>query len=114
MKTRRIALCTLLAFVIVNFALTSASVAAELTMQSSEGITLHGCGGDRNSWLENVTGHPMRVRRVYQGYGELTLAFDRLEPGAKLPVRYVNSRGFYIYTLDGLMVGFILGDCPSR
>lgn len=91
----------------------SDGTSTQLPKQTSEGVILYGCNGS-DGLLENTNPYPVRVRRVWQGsYGEKTESIDMLAPGAKLSRNEVRpSQGFYIYTMDGAMVGWIKGVCP--
>lgn len=86
-----------------------------LPTQTSEGVVLHGCTQQEKGWIENTNSYPVRVRRVWQYYGERTESINRLEPGAKLMLDKISHQhGFYIYTMDGVLVGWISGECPKK
>lgn len=103
---------TLLAGTLVNVA----SSGTTSISQISNGVMLRGCGDDwsiSNGLIQNLNKYPVRIRRVRQGRGEFTEAIDLLDPRAKLSIREItNQHGFYIYTIDGVMVGWLSGKCP--
>jgi len=77
-------------------------------MQISEGVVLH---GPKEGRLENTNEFPVRIRRVWQFHGERTLSINSLRAGATLEIGYVSHQhGFYIYTMDGVLVGWLSGD----
>jgi len=64
--------------------------------------------------LENTNAYPVRIRKVWQFQGETTKSVDLLEPGEKLSINKLSHQhGFYIYTKDGVMIGWISGDDPE-
>ena len=82
--------------------------------KSTEGVVLHGCY-EGMARLENTNDYSVRIRRVWQAQGETTRSIDRLEPGGELTLTTISSQdGFYIYTMDGVMVGWFTGSCPKK
>src|SRR3989344_9576628 len=79
---------------------------------SSEGVVLHST--ENGGWLENTNAYPIRVRHVRWVSAEITQSINRIGPGAKLSFKIYNNRqyGFYIYTIDGVLVGWIRGEPP--
>lgn len=106
--------------VFLMLAFTGCSDGADITpqTQASEGVVLYGCSNGwsntKNAFLENTNSYPVRVRSVRQGPGEITLSIDRLEPGVQfiLMKGITEYNGFYIYTMDGALVGWISARCP--
>jgi hypothetical protein len=84
------------------------------TVQTSEGVVLHGCGSG-SGWIQNTNVYPVRVRRVWRFRGEGTQSINQLAPGAKYVLSRISYRhGFYIYLMDGVLVGWISGECPEE
>ncbi len=89
---------------------------AKIWVKTSEGVVLHGCGSGsiENAWLENTNPYPVRIRQVWQAGGETTISISLLKQGTKLNLSSLrHQHGFYIYTIDGIMVGWLSGDCPE-
>ena len=93
----------------------NAVISTVLPTQTSEGVVLHGCTQQKQGWIENTNSYPVRVRRVWQYSGERTKSIDRLELDAKLTLDKISHQdGFYIYMMDGVLVGWISGECPKK
>ncbi len=79
--------------------------------RTSEGVILHFSSTDCGAWLENTNTFPVRIRRVYQGEGETTQSITLVAPSQKIEVGSVGFQdGFYVYTMDGVMVGWLSFD----
>jgi hypothetical protein len=82
--------------------------------KSSEGVVLYGCNSS-SGWIENTNKYAVRIRHVWQFNGETTLWINRIEPGERLQIGDAGAQnGFYIYTMDGVMVGWFTGSCPRQ
>lgn len=88
---------------------------AKFQSLTSEGVVLYRNRGAGDGWIENTNAYPVRIQRVWQEndwsrFGELTEAIDRLDAGEKLILsRLRYKHGFYIYTMDGALVGWLSG-----
>jgi hypothetical protein len=102
-------------FICVLFVGCSASSSDELIVQTAEGVELHGCGQQRGGWILNTNDYPVRVRRVVCfHFSEQTRSIDRLPASERLEFGdvWLDNSAFHIYTMDGVLVGFISGKCP--
>lgn len=85
-------------------------------VQSEGGVELHGCGNYTHSWILNSNDFPVRVRRVANTEnGENTRSVDSVGAGERLELEGISlyDAGFYIYTMDGVMVEYVDGRCPG-
>jgi len=92
-----------------------------LETQTSGGVVLHGCSFQDftvDGWIENTRAWPVRIRQIIQDdrqYGEKTQSMYLLSSGEKLKIKDINSQlGFYIYSNEGGLVGWISGRCPKH
>lgn len=88
------------------------------TEQFSEGILLVGCSTSHDEHtkgiLTNTTMLSVRIREVAQGHGEKTQTIFVLPSGKTIQIDNVYTNGgIYIYTMDGVMVGWISYHCPK-
>lgn len=90
----------------------------ESTVQTSGGVVLYGCNSGGIS--ENVSGRisntnafPVRIRQVVQYNSEKTRSMYQIEPGTNHQLAFIYvEQAFYIYTMDGGLVGYISSECP--
>ena len=99
------------------------TVPSHTSMQSfptnaMEGVVLHGCRGKNDNWIENTNTYLVRIRyvEVYHDKGEITRWMFSVGAGGKLPLGslnniYVERAGFFIYSWEGGLLGFLPGDC---
>lgn len=80
-----------------------------LPMQTSEGVVFHGSREERNSWVENTNDFPVRIIFVHRNHWgiEAIISINTLKPGTKLEPPKSCYTGLYIYTIDGVLIGWI-------
>ncbi len=89
-------------------------------VQGSAGVELRGCQGkDDGAWLRNANDYSVRVRGVKVHYipeTEVTMWMREVKPeevlGIDLRGNGSSTLAFYIYSVDGGLLGFIPGYCP--
>jgi hypothetical protein len=78
---------------------------------------MKGCSKDANSlaYIENTNEFPVRVRQAWVfNSAELTQALYRLQPHERVDFPHVSlQERFYIYDLNGAIIGFFIGACPK-
>lgn len=90
----------------------------EKTEQFSEGVRLVGCLESNTEKtfgiLSNGNPFSVRIREVKQYRGEMTRKIFVLPSGKTIRLDSLSPvSGFYIYTMDGVMIGWISFSCPK-
>jgi len=81
-------------------------------IKTSGGVELYANPNTRQSSgrLENINDSPVLIREIFsRGHGEITVAFDTLNPGETLSIAtiYHYSTVFYVYNIDGGLIGWL-------
>jgi hypothetical protein len=96
------------------FLMNSANASQMPNVKMSEGVILRGCGVG-SAQLENTNNFPVRIRTVRQGSGEVTESIETLQRESKKKINRIdNNRGFYIYDMKGVMIGWLDGKCSQK
>ena len=117
MQKRRLLLFLLSICIAVPIALLvfPGTIAESTKGQESAGVMLYGCAWSAcasGGWLENTNPYPVRIHGIWQDRGEETRFLSLLGPGEKLSLDGIcRQHGFYVPTLDGVLVGWLNGAC---
>lgn len=79
---------------------------------SSEGVVVHGY--DRHGRIENTNNFPVRVKKVWQFRGEETKWIKILNPGQSIPDFVGHRNGYYIFSISGQELGFVLPQANGK
>jgi len=79
---------------------------------ASNGVVVRGYCAD--GWVQNNNKFPVRIKCIWQFKGETTKWIKVLQPGDYFEQYMSHQHAFYIYTLKGTELGFILVDKPGR
>lgn len=78
----------------------------------SAGVVIHGYTSP--GWIQNTNPFPVRIKQVWIFRGETTQWIDVFQSGDKQPQYISHQHGFYIYSLDGVEIGWIKPECNGH